>query len=74
MNQSILVQAQVDKSAEVCDIAHHAADHHAWFEIFDVEDLLVQLDLGQIIARVAPRPGQGIEDIRQGILAKLKLS
>ena len=44
MHQTVLMHTDVDKSAESCDIGDNARQHHAFLDIFDACDVLVELE------------------------------
>ena len=73
MNQSVLMDADIDKSAKIGDIAHNTLQDHVRPEILEFQDIAAQGRLRQVVARIAPRPGQGVEDIRESQLAQAEL-
>ena len=74
VDQARVLQADVDERAEVDDVEHRPLQLHAGLEVLELEDALLEDRLGQVVARVAVGPGQGVEDVAQGRLADLQLA
>ena len=55
MDKAVLMHAEIDKGAEVDDIAHGAGQLHAGLEVVQPHDIAAQQGLGQAVADIAPR-------------------
>ena len=66
MDESVLMDTDIDKGPEVRDIRDNAWQDHALHEVIDGGDILVELELLQLFARVAPWFLQFLDDIRKG--------
>ena len=69
VHKPILMNTDVDKRAEVDHIAHRAAQLHAGLEIVHIEHVALQDRRRQILARIAPRLDQFVDDVPQRRLA-----
>ena len=66
MDETILMDADIDKGPEVGDVGDDARQDHAFYEVVDGGDMLVELEFLQLFARVAARLLQFLHDIREG--------
>ena len=72
VDQAILLDANVHKSAKVDDVAHSAPQAHSNLQILYLEHVSAQHRRRQVIAGVAAGAGQPIEDVDQGRLTDLE--
>ena len=63
MHQAVLVHTYVDEGAKGGDVADRAFEHHAFFQIFDVFDAVVETRHLEVRARVTARLFQLGEDV-----------
>ena len=66
VDQPRVLQADVDEGAEVDDVQDRPLQLHAGGEVFELQDALLEDRLGQVVARVALGPGQGLDDVARG--------
>ena len=55
VDQTVLVHAEIDKSAEVGDVGHAAFELHAFLQVGDFPHVLAKLRHNELIARIASR-------------------
>ena len=72
MDQPVLVHSDVHKGAEARHVGHHAFQHHAGFDVRDLAHLLVKAGRHKLVARVAARPPQFVQNVIQRIGASLQ--
>lgn len=63
--QTVLVDADIDEYAEINDIAHRSAEHHAGLEILQFQNIRAQNRRGQFVARVAAGFDKFLDDVLQ---------
>ncbi len=73
MHESVLVHADVDKRAEVDDVAHDAVEHHALAQVGYIHDVVSQNGLRHAVADVAARLLKLADDILERRLAYAEL-
>ena len=66
MHQPVVLDADVHKRAEIDHVAHGAGQHHALAQVVETQHVVAQHRRRQIVARVAARPQQRLEDVVQG--------
>ena len=55
MNQSVLMNADIDKRAEIDDVSDRSRQFHADFQVVDVHDIRAKFRLRQTVAHVSAR-------------------
>ena len=65
MDQAVLLDANVHKGAKVDDVAHGALQDHSLAQVLHFEHVAAQDRRGQLVARVAARLEQGLQDVAQ---------
>ena len=55
MYESVLVNADIDKRAEVDDVSHRTAEFHTGSQVLNVENVRSQNGSGKLVAGIAPR-------------------
>ncbi len=63
MHQPAVLQTDVHKRAEIDDVQHRALQLHARLQVLDLEDVLAEDRRRQVVARIAQRPGQRVENV-----------
>ena len=66
MDETILMDTDIHEDTEVGDVGHDARQDHALYEIIDGRDILIELKLLNLFARIATWFLQFLHDIRQG--------
>ena len=66
MDEAVLMDADVDEGSEVGNIGHDAWQDHAFHQIIDGGNILVELEFLDLFARVAAWLLQFLENIREG--------
>ena len=66
VDEAVLVDTDIDEGAEVGDVGDDAWQDHAFYEVVDGVDILVELEFFKLFARIAPRFFQFLEDIGEG--------
>ena len=72
MDKAVLVDADIDKSAEVDDIAYGALQFHARFQVLHFQHVSAQQGRGQLVAGVAAGFHQLARDVAERGLANAK--
>jgi hypothetical protein len=65
VNQSAVVQSDINKRTEVDNIEHGTGELHSLVEVFELEDTTFEDWLWQIFARIAARASQLRENISE---------
>ena len=65
MHKPVLMDADVDEHAEIDDVAHRSAEHHAGLQILQLQHIRAQNRRGQLVARVAAGLDKLFYDILQ---------
>ena len=55
MDETVLVDADIDESAEIYDVSDRAGKFHSLFQIVHVENVVAKHRRGEIVAQVASR-------------------
>ena len=63
MNEPVVLDADIDESAEVDDVAHRAMKLHARLQILDAQHIRVEDRSRQLFARVAARALKAVQDV-----------
>ena len=66
MYQTILMDTDIDKGSEVGDVGDDARQNHAFHQVVDGVDILVELEFLSLLTGIAPRFFQFLEDIGEG--------
>ena len=66
VDKTVLVDTDIDEGAKVGDIGDDAWKDHAFHEVVDGVDILVELEFFKLFTRIAPRFFQFLEDIGEG--------
>ena len=69
MDETVLMNAYIDKGAEIDDIAHHAVENHAGSKIGHIKYIGAKLGSGQRITYIASRLFQLLYYVGDGGLA-----
>ena len=70
MNQSVLMNTDIDKSAKVSHIRNHAFEHHASFQIANRIDLRIKFNRFKLISWISAWLAEFSNDVRDCWLAK----
>jgi hypothetical protein len=73
VNESVVVNTDVDEGAEVRDIGHDAGADHAGLEVRDLADVLAKRERYEAFARIATGPGQLDQNVLESKTADLFL-
>ena len=66
VDQSVLMDADVDEGAEGGDIRHDAGEFHARLEILHLLDAVGEAEGLELLARIAPGLGELCDDVLEG--------
>ena len=72
VHQAAILQTNVDEGPEIDDIEHRPFQFHAGLQVLQLEDSLLENRRRQILARIAARPTECLQDIFQGRHADLQ--
>ena len=72
MDEAGRLDADVDEGTEIRDVAHRAAQDRAGLDVGKFHDGLARQRRGQILARVAARGDEGVEDVMDGRQARVE--
>ena len=67
MHQSVLMNADIDKRPEFCDVRHDAFQHHAGLQIGNLADFILELRSNKPIPRIATWLAQFFYDVVEGV-------
>ena len=73
MNKPRILEADVDEGAKIDHVEHGSLQLHGGRQVLELQDALLEDRLGQVVARVAFRPAEGLDDVSQGEFANLEL-
>src|SRR5262249_56674653 len=62
VDQAAVFEADVDERAEIDDVENRALQLHARLKVLELQDALLEDRRGQGFARIAARPGPGVQD------------
>ena len=65
VDHAAVMEPDVDKRPEVDDVQNGAVELHPQLEILELEHPLLEERLGEILAGIAPRTGELIDDVGQ---------
>ena len=63
MNQSVLVDADVDERAELGDVGDDAFEDHSWLNVGDLADFFGEAWSDELLARIAARLSQFLQNV-----------
>jgi hypothetical protein len=69
MNKPRILEADVDERAKVDYVEHGSLQLHGRRQVFELQDALFEDRLGQVVARVAFGPAEGLDNVSQGEFA-----
>ncbi len=74
MHEPRILEANIDKRAEVDNVEHRPLELHSRGQILDLQDALLEDRFGKVFTRVAIRTRQGLDNVAQRELAKVQLA